>query len=141
MLRFAVALTLCILIASRAFAMPSTCPFAEDSKEEKLCISFEADQAERTMKVYLQAAKEAVATDASLVQQIINSQAAWLDYRKEQCDNEILWAKLGRKPLSFRSGMECQLDLTHNRTRDIWAVYLSRADPGPTLPEPQLSRK
>ena len=76
MLKIALNLTLYILIAGQAFAMPGTCPFADDSKEEKLCISNEADRTEKTMMAYLQAAQEAVSGDEALVQQISDSQAA-----------------------------------------------------------------
>ena len=141
MWKIAFCLTFYILVAGRALAMSGTCLFADDSKEEKLCISNEADRAEKMMAEYLQAAKEAIAGDDSLRQQLSDSQAAWLDYRKEQCDNELLWAKLGKRPFSFRSGMECQLDLTQSRTRDIWAVYLSRASATSILSEPLFSRK
>ena len=140
-LKFAVGLTLCIFASGPAFSMPSTCTFANDSKEEKLCISYELDQSERTKGVYLQAAKEAVAIDESLVQQISDSQAAWLSYRKEQCDNGLLRVKLGSKSFSFRSSMECKVDLTQNRTSDIWAVYLARSESRLMLLKPQFSRK
>ena len=138
MLKIALGLMVYLLVAGEAFAAPSSCPFADDSKEEKLCISAEADRAEKMMLAYLSAAKAALAGDDSLVQHLSDSQAAWLVYRKEQCDNEQLWARLRNKPFSFRLSMECQLHLTQGRTRDIWNVYLLRNSGTPILSEPHF---
>jgi uncharacterized protein YecT (DUF1311 family) len=138
LLRIALNLTLFILVTGKAFAAHAACPFQNDSKEEKLCISNQVDLAEKMMVTYLFAAKEAVENDDSLMQQISDSQAAWVTYRKEQCDNDLLWARLEKKPYSFRSAMQCQLDLTKSRSHDIWAAYLSRSSATPILPEPLL---
>lgn len=137
-MKIALGLMVYLLVAGEAFAAPSSCPFADDSKEEKLCISAEADRAEKMMLAYLSAAKAALAGDDSLVQHLSDSQAAWLVYRKEQCDNEQLWARLRNKPFSFRLSMECQLHLTQGRTRDIWNVYLLRNSGTPILSEPHF---
>lgn len=144
MLRIALSLGLFLLVAGCAYKAQTeqtSCTFQDDSKEEKLCFSNQVDIAEKMMKSYLTAAKEKVAGDNSLVQQINDSQAAWVAYRKEQCDNDLLWGKLGLRPFSFRSAMQCQLDLTKSRTHDIWTVYLSRGLETTVLPEPPPSRR
>jgi len=122
--------------SEQVFRESRTCAYQNDSRGEKVCISNQAGLAEETMATYLQAARSTVEGSDSLTQQIDDSQKAWIRYRKEQCDDDSLWAKVGGKPFSFRLSMECQLDLTRSRTHDIWAVYLSHNPKSPILSEP-----
>lgn len=118
----------------------AACAYQDDSKEEKVCISNQAGLAEKRMLTYLQAARRAVEGNESLMQQIDESQTAWVNYRKEQCDNDSLWARVGGKAFSFRQAMQCQLDLTLSRTHDIWAVYLSRNPNASIRQEPHFPK-
>ena len=65
------------------------------------------------------------------------SQSAWLAYRDAECSARYAWWSDGtiRGPKT----LQCRIDLTRERTRHLWAAYLTFLDSTPPiLPEPSL---
>ncbi len=100
-------------------------------------MSAEAEKADLKLAKYLEAAKERIAKDKTNELSLDDAQKAWLNYRSLQCGDVYKYWIQGT--YRYRASLQCQIDLTHERTHDIWSAYLTYVDSTPAiLPEPYL---
>ena len=63
------------------------------------------------------------------------SQSAWLAYRDAECSALYAWWSDGT--IRGPKALQCQIDLTRDRTHHLWSAYLTFVDSTPPiLPEP-----
>jgi uncharacterized protein YecT (DUF1311 family) len=98
-------------------------------------MSAEIDKADKTLREYLEAAKERISRDKITGLNLDATQAEWSRYRTMHCgDVYQYWAE---GTYRYRASAQCQIDLARSRTHDIWAAYLTFVDSTPALlPEP-----
>lgn len=128
--------SLCIsLLALEANAKNIVCRDSKNTVEETECMSAEIKKAENKLADYMSAAKGKVAEDKSIELQLDAAQKAWLTYRDAQCGDVYRYWVHGT--YRYRASAQCMLDLTQERTHDIWAAYLTYVDSTPPVkPEP-----
>jgi uncharacterized protein YecT (DUF1311 family) len=112
------------------------CWNAKSRAEELQCLSADLDEADRILAEYLAVAKNRITRENSGKPQLDTAQAAWLKYRKAQCDDVYEFWQTGS--YRFLANLDCGIELTRSRTHDIWKMYLTNPDSTPPLrPEPQ----
>ncbi|RYV01964.1 hypothetical protein SOPP22_11995 [Shewanella sp. OPT22] len=100
------------------------------------CMSKDLNVAEQKMDKYLSKSKERYSEDSVILKSIDEAQNKWLEYRNSHCGSVYdVW-----RDGTIRGAMSlgCKLELTHQRTKVIWAAYLTYMDSTkPILPEPK----
>ena len=72
---------------------------------------------------------------AAVIEALQLSQSAWLAYRDAECSARYAWWSDGT--IRGPKALQCRIDLTRERTRQLWAAYLTFPDSTPPiLPEP-----
>lgn len=101
-----------------------------------VCATQEVDAANVRLEQYLAKAKEKYSDDNAVLKLIESGQLAWLAYRNAQCESvHDIWSGGTIRGVMSSS---CRLQLTTERTRTIWADYLTYMDSiPPLLPEPK----
>lgn len=101
-----------------------------------LCIAEQVTAADRQLERYLKAARERYSDDQAVVDQLLQSQDAWLDYRNTYCDAVYqMWS--GGSIRGVMAG-SCVLQLIQQRTHQIWTDFLTYMDSTPPiLPKPE----
>lgn len=99
------------------------------------CMSIDLKNASILMEKYLSKGKERFADDHVVLQSISEAQNAWKEYKKQHCSALYdIWRKGSIKD-SMSIG--CSIELTYQRTFDIWKSLLTYVDSTPpVLPEP-----
>ena len=95
--------------------------------EVRICLNARVAGATKTMERYLAAAREAARSS----QQVDTVQKRWLAYRASACRDAALRFEGGSHAPIL--ALQCQLELTEERTLAIWRAYLVEEG---TLPEP-----
>lgn len=111
------------------------CGSASNTVDEAQCMAGEVDKADAVLARYLGAAKARVkqASDSEL--NLDTAQAKWLAYRSAHCGDVYLMSVTGT--IRYRLSAQCQIDLAHQRTHDVWRAFLTYMDStAPVLPEP-----
>ena len=118
-----------------ASAKDVICADPKDALADRTCMSAEVDIAEIKLANYLDAAKVRVASDESVRLSLDEAQKAWLAYRSMQCGD--VYKRWGTATYRYRASLQCVVDLTRQRTHDLWSAYLTYVDSTPAmLPEP-----
>lgn len=109
---------------------------AGNTMDMNLCIAEQVAVADRQLEHYLGAALERYSDDQAVVDLLLRSQNAWLDYRKTYCDAIYqLWS--GGTIRGVMTG-GCVLQLIQQRTHQIWWDFLTYMDSTPPiLPKPE----
>ncbi|RFP13004.1 DUF1311 domain-containing protein [Duganella sp. BJB488] len=127
-------LVLCLNLAT-AGARDVVCADSKDTIEERNCMSAEIDKVEQKLTRYVDAAKERISEDKEIVLSLDEEQKAWLGYRLVHCGDVYKYWFQGT--YRYRASLQCMLDLTQERTHDIWSAYLTYTDSNAgILPEP-----
>jgi uncharacterized protein YecT (DUF1311 family) len=116
---------------SAASAKDALCLESENTIEERNCMSAEVDKVEQKLAKYIEAAKDHIAEDQAIVLSLDEAQKAWLNYRTMQCGDVYTYWLQGT--YRYRASLQCALDLTQERTHDIWSAYLTYADSTPAI--------
>lgn len=124
-------------VMTTAAAAKLLCHDSKNTVEDTKCMSAEIDKADKTLREYLDAAKERISRDKITGLNLDATQAEWSRYRTLHCgDVYQFWAD---GTYRYRASAQCQIDLARTRTHDIWAAYLTFVDSTPALlPEPGL---
>lgn len=125
-------LGLCIsLAAMHASAKSTVCPDSKTTAEDIECMSSEIEKADKKLTSYMLAAKKRLAQDESVKVDLSAAQNTWVAYRKAQCgDVYTFWLQGSYR---HRASAQCMLDLTRQRTHDIWSAYLTYVDSTPAI--------
>jgi uncharacterized protein YecT (DUF1311 family) len=124
------------LMTTAACAAEPVCQDPKDNVADRACMSAEVAKADAQLAQYLRAAKEWVAKDKLQDLKLDATQAAWMRYRDAQCDD--VYRYWGDGTHRYRAAAQCQLDLAHARTYDLWSAYLTYTDSTPPiLPKPE----
>jgi uncharacterized protein YecT (DUF1311 family) len=111
------------------------CEAAKSVEDLALCFSKEIETADLKLDRYLEAARTRISSQPELTIRLSATQAAWMKYRQKHCGNVYDYWTTGLA--RYRKSAECQLELTRERTHDIWSAYLTHEDSAPPLlPEP-----
>jgi uncharacterized protein YecT (DUF1311 family) len=118
-----------------AGAVELLCLHEKNTVEEAQCLSGELDKANKVLADYLDTAKQRVANENNGKPQLATEQDAWLHYRSLQCGGVYTYWEAGS--YRYRAELECEIELTHARTHEIWSAYLRNFGSSPHLrPEP-----
>jgi uncharacterized protein YecT (DUF1311 family) len=132
--RVFVGLVLCLNLAT-ASARDAICADSKDTIEERNCMSAQVDKVEQKLVRYIDAAKERISEDKNIALSLDEAQKAWLSYRLVHCGDVYKYWFQGT--YRYRASLQCMLDLTQERTHDIWSAYLTYTDSNDgVLPEP-----
>jgi uncharacterized protein YecT (DUF1311 family) len=124
------------ILAAPASAAELVCGNSANTVEETKCMSAQLDRSDRKLSDYIAAAKVKIGKAEDPVKpKLDDAQAAWLNYRTAHCGEVYSYWSAGT--YRYRASLQCMLDLTRERTHDIWAAYLTYQDSTPAvLPEP-----
>ncbi|HEY7393300.1 MAG TPA: lysozyme inhibitor LprI family protein [Gemmatimonadaceae bacterium] len=92
------------------------CAGASNQHEENICLSEAADKTERNLSTFY-TALEGIVGSAPLRE----SQGAWVNYRKTQCDAIFTWYKRGT--IAPSAQLSCQIALARSRMRDLESLF------------------
>ncbi|MFZ6655222.1 lysozyme inhibitor LprI family protein [Undibacterium sp. TJN19] len=111
------------------------CQASKTTVEEQQCMIAELAKADKKLVTYLQTARAQLAKTSDSKLNLDEAQKAWEQYRTTHCaDVYTYWAE---GSIRYRQSAQCQIDLSQQRTHDIWKAYLSFADSTPpVLAEP-----
>ncbi|MGX9462866.1 lysozyme inhibitor LprI family protein [Shewanella sp. A14] len=100
------------------------------------CAKLTVDEAQTRLDKYIAKANEKYHDDPKAVEALQLSQRDWLTYRESYCHAIYqLWRNGSIRGVMYH---ECMLQLTVQRTHNIWQDYLTFMDSSePLLPEPQ----
>ena len=114
------------------------CENAMTTYAMNICAAREMENANIELAKYIAAVKEKYSSESGVVAALDKSQQAWLGYRESHCDAIYeIWSGGTIRGVMFGA---CMLQLTKQRTHNIWSDYLASMDPDPNpamLPEPQ----
>ena len=111
----------CQKAANAAFAAEQArvgkdCISAHNQREDTACALDAADTTERNLSSFYTALQGIVGSDA-----LRDSQRAWLNYRKKQCDAIYAFFKGGTIAPSART--RCEIELARSRMRDLDELF------------------
>ena len=111
------------------------CQTSKTTAEEQQCMLTELARADKKLMTYLQTARLQLAKSADSKFDLDVAQKAWEQYRTAHCaDVYTYWAQ---GSIRYRQSAQCQIDLSQERTHDLWKAYLTFADSTPpVLAEP-----
>jgi uncharacterized protein YecT (DUF1311 family) len=122
-------------ILTTASAEGLVCHDSADTIKERDCMSTEVDKADKKLSEYIEAAKDRISEDSTVMLSLTETQKAWLSYRTAHCGD--VYAYWSQGTYRYRASLQCMLDLTKERTHDIWSAYLTYVDSSAAiLPEP-----
>lgn len=118
-------------------AEPPDCEeHAGTTLDMNLCIAEQVTAADEQLGRYLQAALQRYSDDPAVVDLLQESQDAWMNYRKTYCD-AVYQQWSGGSIRGIMTG-NCVLQLTQQRTLQIWSDFLTYMDSTPPLlPKPE----
>ena len=127
-------LAISISFAAHAAGTP-VCGTATTAAETRTCLENEVAQAEAQLETYLSAAQAQTAQMTDKPPNLAHAQEVWLEYRKQHCgDAYLFW---GAGSIRYEAATQCNLELTHARTHELWSAFLVRyGNSPPVLPEP-----
>ena len=123
------------LFPIHASADQMNCENATTTIQINTCIGQEIEAANYLLTQYVAKAKARYADQAEVIASIAHAQQNWLAYRQSHCDSVYdIWSDGSIRGAMFG---ECMLQLTKQRTHQIWKDYLTFMDSTPPLlPEP-----
>ncbi len=132
-----IVLVLQLLLLSEAFASDDIdCENLITTIEINACIAQEVEIAEGTLNKYFLASIHQNSNDQEVIKLVRKSQETWKQYREEHCSAIYqMWIEG-----TIRGAMyaQCKLQLTKDRTYELWRSYLTYIDSTPpVLPEPK----
>ena len=99
------------------------------------CIAGQVATAEHQLERYLEASRMRYSSDPAIVDLLQQSQDAWITYRETHCD--AIYQMWFEGTIRGAMAGRCSLQLTQERTHQIWADYLTYMDSTPPiLPKP-----
>jgi len=111
------------------------CAGAVNTLEINACMQKKFEQADARLNEYLAAARKRIESVPGASIDLQKSQEAWVRYRDAQCSD--VYQFIGG---TARTGLaaQCSINLTLERTHDLWRAFLSYFDSTPpVLPEPE----
>ncbi len=132
-----IVLVLQLFLMNQVFASDEIdCKSPITTIEINTCIGREMESAEATLNKYFLASIHQNTNDQEITKLVRKSQETWKQYREEHCSAIYqLWIKG-----TIRGVMhgQCKLQLTKDRTYELWRSYLTFMDSKPPLlPEPK----
>ncbi len=126
-----------LLLLNEAFASEAIdCEAAITTIEINVCKGREVETAEATLNKYFLASINRNSNDQEVIKMVRKSQETWEQYREEHCSAIYqMWIEG-----TIRGAMygQCKLQLTKDRTYELWRSYLTYMDSTPpVLPEPK----
>lgn len=123
-------------ISLLAQAEEINCDNAMTKHQINMCSRQEVQQAENEMLDYLNASKDRYSEEAQVLKLLTESQAQWREYREAHCDAIYqVWSGGTIRGVMYNG---CMLEVTKNRTHELWQSYLTYMDSTPpVLPEPK----
>jgi uncharacterized protein YecT (DUF1311 family) len=123
--------------ASMAAKSETNCEKPVTTYDFNTCGSREADRARAEMQRYLEAAKVRMQKeDSQAVAALEAAQSAWTSYQEKHC--AAVYARWQGGTIRDPASVQCSIDLTRQRTHQLWADYLTYPDrTPPILPEPR----
>jgi len=111
------------------------CGTASTTAETRKCLANETVKAEAQLEAYLNAAQAQADQMTDKPPSLAHAQEVWLEYRKQHCgDAYLFW---GSGSFRYEAAAQCNLELTHSRTHEVWSAFLVRfGNSPPVLPEP-----
>ena len=126
---------MCLLSPMAASAKNDVCDNPVNDAADMECLAAEIGKADAKLALYLAAANKRVAMDATIRLNLDTAQNAWQAYREAQCGD--VYTYWGQASYRHRASARCTLELTQQRTADIWSAYLTFVDSTPPiLPKP-----
>jgi uncharacterized protein YecT (DUF1311 family) len=119
--------------------MPHRCPGGGISADRNICLSDVRKRAEKRREGYLAAALKRYQFEQELADLISTSDAAFIAYRGAECAAASKWWEQDEdKTIGVFALLNCEIELTDQRTHQIWQSYLLNSDDmPPILPEPK----
>ncbi|MBV8049439.1 MAG: DUF1311 domain-containing protein [Paludibacterium sp.] len=131
-------LTLLLLLAIKSEAHSLYLPECEDRKttiELSECRQKQIEAAESKLQRYLAAARERAHLFGLSAASIDEEQKLWESYRTKHCGNVYDFWRMGT--IRYEMSATCTLEVTRERTIDVWRAYLTYVDSTPpVLPDP-----
>lgn len=132
------ALIFLVLLAVKSQAHPlavSGCDGLETTRALSECRAKQLEAADAKLEKYLAAARERARQFDLNAALIDEEQAAWAAYRSKHCGNVYEFWRMGT--IRYEMSATCTLQVTQERTADVWRAYLTYLDSTPpVLPDP-----
>ncbi|HEY4080221.1 MAG TPA: lysozyme inhibitor LprI family protein [Burkholderiaceae bacterium] len=114
---------------------PEGCTDLRTTQELAECRQKQMEAADARLEKYLAAARSQASAIAFDVTLIDDEQRAWVTYRTKHCGNVYTLSGMGS--IRFEMSAVCTLEVTRERTIDVWRAYLTYQDSTPpVLPDP-----
>lgn len=133
-------LTTCLVVA--ALGLPAVslaadpCSGAKTTIEINECLGKRLDEADARLNEYLAAAGKHIESTGGASLNLKTAQEAWVRYRDAQCNDVYKLWEGGTARTAM--GLQCRINLTQERTHDVWRAFLTFMDSTPPLkPEPE----
>jgi uncharacterized protein YecT (DUF1311 family) len=123
--------------ASMAADPEPNCEKPATTYDFNICGSRDVEKARAEMQRYFEAAKVRMRSEGPLALTALEgAQSAWTSYQEKHC--AAIYARWQGGTIRGPASVQCSLDLTRQRTHELWANYLTYPDSTPpVLPEPQ----
>lgn len=133
------ALTVAASLATQPPSTAQRCATAANTIALNECLAASRDEAFNTLERYRLAARKRLIREnpetPALPVAFDAAQAAWLTYKKHQCDAVFMLWQGGT--IRGAMNLRCEIRMLQLRTREIWRDWLTYADSTPpVLPEP-----
>lgn len=142
-----------VLLASLALQDPDLaavdCSQAMTTIEVNACIGRDLDLEQERMNLYLETAFAVLREEATgagegldeadaLIAEIQDGQTKWQAYADKAC--AAVYTRWQSGTIRVAMALDCQIELTRQRTHHLWSEYLSFQDSTPPiLPEPVMA--
>jgi len=123
--------------ASLAANAEPNCENPATTYDFNVCGSREVERAQAEMQRYFEAAKSRMQKEEpQAVAALENAQMAWTSYQGMHCG--AIYARWQGGTIRGPASVQCAIDLTRQRTHQLWADFLTYPDSTPPLlPEPR----
>ncbi len=134
-MRWLIALAFLPAISMAADPEPN-CEKPATTYDFNICGSREAERARAEMQRYFDAAKVRIQREGSkALTALEEAQSAWRSYQEKHC--AAIYVRWQGGTIRGPASVQCSVDLTRQRTHQLWADYLTYPDSTPPiLPEP-----
>lgn len=131
-------LLLFLLLPSIALSDELNCDEATTTVEINECVAEKLMLAQIEMRKYLEASLTHYHDDIIVLESIKQAQRTWMKYRELHCDS--IYSVWRDGTIRTVMSLGCQINLTQQRTYELWSQYLRTIDEtNALLPEPDKS--
>jgi uncharacterized protein YecT (DUF1311 family) len=123
-------------VASMTASPEANCEKPVTTYDFNICGSREAERARAEMQRYFETAKVRMQKEESQALAALEAaQTAWKSYHEKHC--AAVYARWEGGTIQGPASAQCSINLTRQRTHQLWADYLTYPDSTPPiLPEP-----